>query len=86
MKKIKQHGWEFILSVKRADDVDFEPSSLRRFSSSVLKDGKLANFPPTISTTENLTKQGNLWKFKENNLKIEGKKKKKNNEEIKILY
>ena len=37
---------------------------------------------------ENLTKQGNLWKFEENNLKIQGKesKKKNNNEEIKILY
>jgi len=37
---------------------------------------------------ENLTKQGNLWKFEENNLKIQGKesKKKNNNAEIKILY
>jgi len=64
---------EFILNVKRKDDQDHKPSTLRGLFSSFSRLLKKTNIPKALSMTKSFTKQGNVWKLDTNNLKNKAK-------------
>jgi len=67
--ELNKYMRKFILNVKRKDEQDFKPSSLRGFFSSFSRFLKKTNTPKALSMTKSFTKQGNVWKLEENNLK-----------------